>query len=182
MTLDEVAANVGERLGLPMRPFATVDFGREQIDSARTVIVRGAEVEKTLRFVREGLPAGYIAFLGTGAVAANPERRKAELVIAPGADQFDILRVAQSDACNYDLNTEDLIAKLKALSLTIGIDIVSAVTDTIEFDRLSDPVDFTAFCADLYEFCPDIVDQGTETLEALEAEIRSSRRVFLWWD
>ena len=45
---------------------------------------------------------------------------------------------------------------------------------------MPDPLD--AFCADLYEFCPDIVEQGCESVAALEEEIAAAGRVFLWWD
>src|SRR5207237_409688 len=59
MTLDEVASRVAGLLSLHVRPFATVDFGREQIDSARSIILRGSDVEKTLKLVRQDLPEGY---------------------------------------------------------------------------------------------------------------------------
>ena len=49
-----------------------------------------------------------------------------------------------------------------------------AETDTIEFTFLKLPAGLRAFCEDLYEFCPDIVDQGVGTVEALESEIRRS--------
>ncbi len=43
--------------------------------------------------------------------------------MAPGNDQFDILRVAASDAVNYDMLTEDLIRELRAWHRDFGIDI-----------------------------------------------------------
>jgi len=35
---------------------------------------------------------------------------------------------------------------------------------------------------ELYDFCPDIVDQGTGTMEALKLEITRTRELYLWWD
>jgi hypothetical protein len=35
---------------------------------------------------------------------------------------------------------------------------------------------------EVYEFCPDVVDQGTDTVEGLESEIKKSGTIFLWWD
>jgi len=33
-----------------------------------------------------------------------------------------------------------------------------------------------------YAFCPDIVEQGTETLEGLAGEILNQPHWFFWWD
>ena len=33
-----------------------------------------------------------------------------------------------------------------------------------------------------YAFCPDIVDQGTETISALAASLLGSPRWYFWWD
>ena len=40
----------------------------------------------------------------------------------------------------------------------------------------------TAFAREVYAFCPDVVDQGTETVEALAAEMKQENTVYLWWD
>jgi hypothetical protein len=44
------------------------------------------------------------------------------------------------------------------------------------------PADTQAFARDVYEFCPDIVDQGVGSVEAQEESIRDSGQVYLWWD
>lgn len=33
-----------------------------------------------------------------------------------------------------------------------------------------------------YAFCPDMVEQGTETVAALEDELRRSLHLYCWWD
>jgi hypothetical protein len=38
------------------------------------------------------------------------------------------------------------------------------------------------FAKEVYQFCPDVVDQGTETVEALASERKRTNRVYLWWD
>ena len=80
------------------------------------------------------------------------------------------------------METEDLVRKLQEYDAKYGIDIFHAETDTIEFRFRSLPEDLAAFCADLYEFCPDIVDQGVGTVEKLEEEVARTGTVFLWWD
>jgi hypothetical protein len=80
------------------------------------------------------------------------------------------------------METEDLIKKLREYDEQFGVDIFHAETDTVEFAFIHMPEDVAAFCTDLYEFCPDIVDQGTGTVERLRQEIKEREQVFLWWD
>jgi hypothetical protein len=34
----------------------------------------------------------------------------------------------------------------------------------------------------MYEFCPDIVDQGVGTVARLAQELSKSRKLYFWWD
>jgi hypothetical protein len=78
--------------------------------------------------------------------------------------------------------TDHLVEKLTAYDKQFGIDIFHAETDTIEFRFARLPENLPMFCKDLYQFCPDIVDQGVGSLERLEEEIHFTCEVFLWWD
>ncbi|WP_410795624.1 DUF4253 domain-containing protein [Parabacteroides sp. FAFU027] len=50
----------------------------------------------------------------------------------------------------------------------------------IEFDKL--PTDLDAFAKEVYEFCPDSVDQGVGTIDKLKQTIKEMKGVWLWWD
>jgi hypothetical protein len=80
------------------------------------------------------------------------------------------------------MGTEDLIRKLRQWDDAYGIDIYMADTDTIQLRLKRLPPDLPAFAKEVYAFCPDIVDQGVGSVEALEQAIRESREVYLWWD
>lgn len=127
-------------------------------------------------------------------------------------DQFDLIREAETDAANYDLDTDAIIARLQQWQKLCQFQVVSADYDTVEikFDTL--PADMDAFVKELYEFCPDLMDQGTGCvaemieemdevppqlqkliegvdfedenygLEILKREIQQQMGVSLWWD
>jgi hypothetical protein len=42
--------------------------------------------------------------------------------------------------------------------------------------------DAPALAQRMHAFCPDIVDQGHETVEALAEWLAKSRRLYFWWD
>lgn len=63
-----------------------------------------------------------------------------------------------------------------------GIDLFHAETDTVEFALKQLPADLRAFADDVYEFRPDIVEQGVGSVDVLVKEIKDRRQVLLWWD
>jgi hypothetical protein len=168
--------------GSTVRNYSTFDFGREKNVNCISAVVKTKKAYNLLKEIRKRLPLRLLSFIGTGNWLGDEKHNGVEIVIGLGATQFDILRIAQSDAINYDMMTEDLIKKLQQYDLEFGIDIFHAETDTIEFNLLSTPGNITAFAKDLYEFCPDIVDQGVGSITELEKEIRKSNKVYLWWD
>jgi hypothetical protein len=171
-----------------VRDHSTRDFGREPHRDAIAVVIGGGgamveehAVEK-LRELRKKLPPGTVAWLGTTRwLGAEKFEGLVELAVGEGATQFDILRHAASDGINHGLETEDLIAKLTKWHGEHGVDVFHAESDTIELELLREPEDRMAFAQELYAFCPDIVDQGIGSVEAL-AESLERQHIYLWWD
>ena len=192
--------------GLKVVDFSHIDFGRAKNDDCISVLLEETktgnpfqavasrvggvfanqkarkDAEELMKNARTQLPGDYVAFVGTTQWLGSFKPNGVELVIGPGKSQFDIIRHAKSDAANYELSTEDLIARLQKYDSEFGINITHAETDTIDIDFLRMPDDIDAFAEDLYEFCPDLVDQGCGSVPALIAELKGSRRVTLWWD
>jgi hypothetical protein len=174
-----------------VRDFSHADFGREQVPGALSVLIDGGDsiisdeaIEK-LRRVCARLPPGTVALLGTvrwlGKDRAALEG-KVELFVIEGKDQFDALTHARVDAVNYDMETAEVVKQLRELHARYGLDVVRAETDTVEGFITGKATDWKQLAADLYELCPDIVDQGVGDVESLEATLEEEGRFFLWWD
>lgn len=181
-----ITSLLARHTGASVRPYSTYDFGRARYAGAASAIIVGgdARAESTLRALRRDLPPGWVAYLGTSSFFGDEKvaAGAVELVVAPGRTPLDILRNARTDAVNYGLLTEALVRKLAAWDRAWGIDILRAETDTIELELRRLPDDLAAFAKEVHAFCPDVVDQGTGTIAALESEIATRRRVHLWWD
>jgi hypothetical protein len=171
-----------EVTGQKARAFSTHDFGRDHDERCFSTVVPLDDAKELLKRLRARLPTGMVGFMGTSRWLGDERHNGVELAVGPGETQFDILRLARADACNYGMDTEDIVKKLQKYDAEIGIDIFHAETDTVELDLKKLPGDLKAFAADLYEFCPDIVDQGCGTVEELERQIKKSKMVYLWWD
>lgn len=165
-----------------LRDYWTNDFGRAKRTGGYSVIVPVERAQALLESIRGQVPSGYVAFVGTTHNLDDPSIKGAELVMAPGQDQFDIVRLAATDAVNHGKTTDQIIEELKRWDAQFGIDIWQAETDTIQLKLKSLPEDLPAFSQRMYEFCPDIVDQGVGDIESLQAAVEQDGAIFLWWD
>lgn len=87
-----------------------------------------------------------------------------------------------TNAANYDRDTAAVVKWMQRFAKENDV-----TFDTISFDLCAGrfnkpPVDYAAMAKKMYEFCPDIVDQGTGDVEKLAAELKRTGRFFFWWD
>ncbi|WP_438433969.1 DUF4253 domain-containing protein [Gorillibacterium sp. sgz500922] len=167
--------------GTPPRPYMTFDFGRRKFPQAQSVLADEESARGWVDALQERLDGELVAFIGTTR-SQEEGVQGVEVVIARGETPFDILRLAQTDAANYDLSTEDIVTKLKELDRRYGLRIYAAQTDSVGFELKKQPSDVQAFAEELYAFCPDLVDQGVGSLEHLTDYLKDHRDLHLWWD
>lgn len=73
---------------------------------------------------------------------------------------IDQLRTAQTNGVNYDVSTDDIIARLSAWDEKYGVDTsdITGASVTVHFHSVPD--DTTALAEEIERFCPDTVSQG----------------------
>jgi hypothetical protein len=98
------------------------------------------------------------------------------------ADKYEVLAQIQTDGINYDIDTDSLIKIIKSFDAKYSLSLVGAGGDWCEFTINKAPADWMAFAEEAYKVCPDIVDQGTETVKALATEMKRTNRLYFWWD
>jgi hypothetical protein len=135
--------------------------------------------DRVLASLRKKLsPLKYLAFV----VEMNAGLKMDKIGVINGVDQYEILRIMHTDGDEYDIANQDVIDRLKEWEKVSAFDIIGAGSDWVELEFLSVPKDLRAFAEDVYEFCPDAVDQGPESVEGLQKEIMKTNRLFLLWD
>ncbi|CEG11029.1 conserved exported hypothetical protein [groundwater metagenome] len=125
-------------------------------------------------------PKGYMVFLSE--VNFGIDNKPDEIAILKGTDQYDILRIKWTNGINYGIENKDVIDKLKEWEKRYPFEILGADFDWIEAEFKTVPEDMDSFVEEVYEFCPDIVNQGINTFENLSKEMRETKRLYLWWD
>ena len=74
-------------------------------------------------------------------------------------DKYQLVREVGTNSDNYELSTEDLIEQFKDWDAKYGIELSDITFDsvTVTFNNL--PEDLTDLAVEIYEFCPDTIDQ-----------------------
>ncbi|MEK7433270.1 MAG: DUF4253 domain-containing protein [Cyanobacteriota bacterium] len=104
-----------------------------------------------------------------------------DLAIIKANDQFDIIKLVKTEAGNYDYNTEQIIEKIISWEKYSRIQLTVVEHDRVEGYLLDKPKNVKNFANEIYEFAPDVVEQGTQTKKELINELNSGY-FWLWWD
>ncbi len=160
-----------------IRQFERVDENNQTVKVNGILItssnIRNLDIVFSLRFPL--LISGYLVF-----AADNYEART--VGVLKGTDQFEILKVMNTDGINYGHDNKDVIVKLQQWMGKYPFYIIGAGGDWVEIEFREVPNELSNFSKEVYDFCPDSADQGAESIGALEQGIKASKRLLLWWD
>jgi len=102
--------------------------------------------------------------------------------VIKGTNELDILRYRRTDGVNYGHENEDIISKISEWNNQFGLTVLGCGRDWLELEFKKLPTDLEAFSHEVYEFCPDSVEQGVGEVENLEPLIIEMNGIWLWWD
>ena len=105
-----------------------------------------------------------------------------DIVIINCSDPFKLIQLIGTNGVNYDLYNDDIINKLKEWDSQIGFkfEVIDVSRIQASMDKL--PKDISKFTAEVYEFCPDVIDQGYGDMEAMMSDYKQNKYFWLWWD
>lgn len=177
------AVRVLERLaGTAATPLVAVDSGG---DSVRT---EGFAVEVPASRAERLVAAAQPRFLERGFYLFRAEQnfgiqgRPDKVALFPRGDPYEILRLMGTNGWNYGIGPDSIAAWLRTLARDHPFVLTGIGFDWLEGRFRSAIPDADVLAKRFYAFCPDIVEQGTTTVDALARELRESQRLYCWWD
>jgi hypothetical protein len=175
----EALAIVKRSINGRIHPFYKGDLYTEKPADIAGICVEAKqeEAEPLVLKLREELKStDYLAFI------CDSDHEK--IAIIPGSDQFDILKLRQTNGDNYDISNERVISILKEWYRRYPYIIIGADYDWVEanFEVFPEGKALKAFATEIYKFCPDIVEQGSGSINGLIEEMKETRKLYLWWD
>ena len=145
-----------------------------------TIDVAQKRAASTVRKLQVLAPDGWIVFESERRYGIGG--RPNQVAVLKADDMFQVVEVMGTNGWNYDISTQMLIERLRTWDQRYGLTLRGAGFDWFEAAFKRKPTNMLKFAKEVYEFCPDVVDQGTGTVEALEKEMKRSNNVYLWWD
>lgn len=163
------------RYGSDLRRLEDVD-GRPV--AGVSVMVPDGSAMDAVRALRIAFGGTHVVFQSEQNFGHAPDR----VALLRSSDPYDALRTMSTNGANHGIGTDSIIARLREWDRRYGVTLIGAGDDWVEMELGRAPSDWVALAREVYEFCPDVVDQGAETVEALAAEMKQKRIIFLWWN
>ena len=163
----EIGQWIAERAGRELEQLVGVEpeFYNEIAVDGVSFAVESEELGELLLALREGLqPRGYCAFWSVRR-EANGLHAGEEIAVLRTDDPLEAVRIKGSDGANYDVFNEDVVAQLHEWRDEFDLQILGAGHDfvSVQFARLPD--NLCAFAEQIYNFCPDVIEQGFAAME-----------------
>lgn len=99
---------------------------------------------------------------------------------------FDVPAITSwTGAANADISGDEHLAVLRHWHDRFGAELVVLGFDTVELAVARPPTDPSIaldVAHDQYAYCPDVIDQGFESMAALVKQQVTRRSWFFWWD
>lgn len=176
---DEVLSIISKFTTGKLKPFYKTDLytdKRGEIIGVCMEVKQDQAENLVLKMRKEMEVLGFLPFI------CDTEHNK--VCISQVSDQFDIIKIQQTNGDNYDISNEMVVSKLKEWHLRYPFTIIGADFDWVEatFQVIPEGKNLRSFATEMYKFCPDIVEQGSGSINGLMEELKESKKLFLWWD
>jgi hypothetical protein len=118
---------------------------------------------------------GCCLFLGYSSESSQLQSMADEVILMPGTDQYEYVRLHGTQGNNFQIETEEIVDRIRKISRIVETTVLFAADSALEllFEDSSGKENLSALRYQLRKMCPDI--------EELTTSIKAGR-VFIWWD
>jgi hypothetical protein len=115
----------------------------------------------------------------------DEQERPVSLALLPTATSWHAPAVLKIGGWNECPGPDQHVALLRYWHEKYGAEVVRLTEDVLELDVATPPrkrPEALALAREQYLYCPDVVSQGTDTLDALAATLLHGEAWYFWWD
>jgi hypothetical protein len=153
----------------------------------RTVFTGGVSFDVTAKRIEAILLEEHKKLLEKGFYLFRYEQnfglgdRSDKVGLLPTTDKYAVMAAMDTNGDNYNIGTAGVILWMKDLEKDHRFLLTGIGYDYME-GQLTGPIaDAQQLAERMYEFCPDIVDQGVGDKDKLAAELKKGK-LYFWWD
>lgn len=104
------------------------------------------------------------------------------VTVVRGSSSYDILEIQHTESVHYHLDTDAIIKWLRQQQTHCGFVITGAGADWVEARFVRPPRDMKAFARRIAAFAPDVLREGSFTVDKLAAWMKETNGFRLVWD
>ena len=152
----------------------------EKVEGGVSFDVPRAKVEAILRLAHTNyLARGFYLFRydHNFGIGGRPDK----VGLLPTRNKFEVMAAMDTNGDNYDIGTAGVIAWMQELEREQPFVLTGIGFDYMEGFFVEPVTNPDELAKRMYQFCPDIVDQGVGTVSKLANEVRNGR-LYFWWD
>lgn len=123
------------------------------------------------------LEKGYLIF-----IYSHDWDFKEYLTILKGTDELEIISWRKTDGINYDHDNTDVVKRFKKWKEQNDFWVVALGLDFIQIEFKKKIKNPELFAKEMYEYCPDAIEQGTGDMKTLVQGIKKMNGAYFWWD
>lgn len=127
---------------------------------------------------RQFLERGCFVYEPGSHSGGEPEK----LCILPTTDKYDAIALHQTNGANCGIGLGYVVQWLKKLEAEQPFVLTCIAHDTLAGRFLTAIANPEELADRMYDFCPDIVEQGCEEVELLAESLAANDGLFFWWD
>ena len=105
-----------------------------------------------------------------------------DVVILKAESAYDVINIVGTQAPNYGIGTNDIIERLKLWDNQVHFNFTVIDYDRVEAYMEQLPPDLKKFTKEIYEFCPDVIDQGYGSMKDMIKNYKEDKYFWMWWD
>ncbi len=105
-----------------------------------------------------------------------------DVTIMRANNQYEILKMMNTEGPNYNVTNDQVIRKIKEWDQRVGLKIIVADESRVEALILKLPDDLLDFTQEVYELCPDVIEQGYGSMKEMLKDYKTNKYFWMWWD
>ena len=105
-----------------------------------------------------------------------------DVTIVEAENQYDVLKIMNTEGPNYDVTNEQVINRIKEWDKQVGLKIIVADEARVEAFISNLPYDLIKFTQEVYELCPDVIEQGYGDMDEMIKDYKTNKYFWMWWD
>lgn len=129
------------------------------------------------------LPRGYCPFISDVEFERGNNSR---IGVVKTDNQFQLLKILDTNGENYDVSNEDVIGKLTEWHKRFPFTVIGANFDWVDlaFIKMPTGIELAELAQEIMELCPDAVEDAdsAEDIQDLIIDLKDTKRLLLWWD